>query len=399
MLIFCVFDSSTLLPRRAAELPPLESESEDEEGNEFNMALISESFITKSENEPQKELNLSSLSLLEESKKEEDQKIINHEIPEVTQPPQKQLIVEHHNKPSLFSCRATKFSSRQCRTTVLRDKSIQDPPKSIPFHFNGLSKSHSNERLDKENNQISLDDEKTDSPDPVNHLKKEILKNSERNNRLLTRNFNTQETINSRSNSNSIKIISSDSDNTTSSKTQTSTTSTASSSTQNQQQQPHDTNFMTPQVKFQIPISSNRKTGPRLNNLKSNQSRSVIEDEFRRQKILFSTPIPTSKPPVVTSLFGNNSISLTFDGGDLIKTPSPTKSVHVVEKRLSPVKENEKNQKEVPSSEETKGNEFKMEINGKGYLILKKIGLGGSSSVYLAKDLTTNVECALKVSL
>lgn len=42
-------------------------------------------------------------------------------------------------------------------------------------------------------------------------------------------------------------------------------------------------------------------------------------------------------------------------------------------------------------------NEKVISINDKDYLLLKRIGSGGSSSVFLARRLDNNMECALKV--
>lgn len=89
-------------------------------------------------------------------------------------------------------------------------------------------------------------------------------------------------------------------------------------------------------------------------------------------KILFTTPI--ARPPP-------GSISMT--PLDAQKAPP------VVSRKLSPIKE--------PSACTEKPNEHTISINSIDYIIQKKIGSGGSSTVYLAKGKNTGRECAIKL--
>lgn len=90
-------------------------------------------------------------------------------------------------------------------------------------------------------------------------------------------------------------------------------------------------------------------------------------------KILFTTPI--SRPPP----------------GSLVEsTPNDLRKVPLVNHRkLSPIKE--------PSTEKEKTNENLVTINSIDYFIEKKIGSGGSSTVYLARGSKTGQECAIKL--
>ncbi|XP_037923614.1 dual specificity protein kinase Ttk isoform X2 [Hermetia illucens] len=149
-------------------------------------------------------------------------------------------------------------------------------------------------------------------------------------------------------------------------------------------------NFVTPQVKCQAGIARR----PNFSTNITQKSRTSLENEFRSQKILFRTPIAMSRPPSLI----NNSINLSLD--DTVKEKD---ALHK-EQKLSPVKEvtvkksNEnllKSEKNIPAK---KGGEGKVTvINGNEYVILKKLGSGGSSSVFLAKRVKDQKQCALKV--
>lgn len=90
-------------------------------------------------------------------------------------------------------------------------------------------------------------------------------------------------------------------------------------------------------------------------------------------KILFTTPI--ARPP---------------PGSLLEATPIELRKPPLINlRKLSPIKE--------PSAEKDKENERIVSINKIDYIIDKKIGSGGSSTVFLARGKKTNNECAIKL--
>ncbi|XP_065095087.1 dual specificity protein kinase TTK isoform X2 [Ochlerotatus camptorhynchus] len=185
--------------------------------------------------------------------------------------------------------------------------------------------------------------------------------------------------------------------------------------------------FVTPRDKF--PRSHARGISSRVisSTAGRSKSRTTLEDEFKSQKILFATPLATglSRLPVNA----NDSLSLS-----LVDTPIKSKDRPLSpiveqqqpvratkrstdelfpatpgpEKRLSPepvphpskdvppVAAEEKRTTEQQQQQQTKPLPV-IAINGKEYQVLKKLGSGGSSSVFLAKQVGTGVECALKL--
>uniref|UniRef100_A0A182IU96 Uncharacterized protein n=1 Tax=Anopheles atroparvus TaxID=41427 RepID=A0A182IU96_ANOAO len=186
--------------------------------------------------------------------------------------------------------------------------------------------------------------------------------------------------------------------------------------------------FVTPREKF--PLGVSRGTGSRMiTSTTMRKSRSTLENEFKSQKILFATPVVMARPPV--GCLANDSINLS-----LLGTPGRPKEAQP----LSPIREQQKmakrstnqlfggqdgaNKISPPLAAETaavagssgdseKGAGFDMKenaqipeaqpkgrpivINGKEYQMLKKLGSGGSSSVFLAKQVATGLECAVKL--
>lgn len=176
-------------------------------------------------------------------------------------------------------------------------------------------------------------------------------------------------------------------------------------------------NFVTPREKFVV--NHLRGTSSRmLTSTASRKSRNTIENEFKSQKILFATPVATSlSRPVISA---DDSLSLS-----LVDTPIKSK-----EKSLSPIVEQSRLKRlsseelfkpsvsgdkrlspEPPPSvtllaankrkdigEHSQANPLPViNINGKQYQVLKKLGHGASSAVFLTKRLDTGVECAVKV--
>lgn len=134
-------------------------------------------------------------------------------------------------------------------------------------------------------------------------------------------------------------------------------------------------NFETPLIKFQMP-TINR--GSQM--LTTQKSRVSLEKEFRSQKILFTTPLSISRPP--NNIIANDSISLPMEdvlasSNKNINPDPPVTSLPQITRKI-----------EKPQT---------IEINNKIYRIHCKLGSGGSSTVFLAGEMSTNIECAVKV--
>lgn len=179
--------------------------------------------------------------------------------------------------------------------------------------------------------------------------------------------------------------------------------------------------FVTPRDKFG-PSQARTTSSRLLTSTVTRKSRNTLENEFKSQKILFATPLATglSRPPVTA----NDSLSLSLVDtpikskerplSPIVEQSRPTKrstdqlfpaTPAAPEKRSSPERERvpipaptqppipvepagvDPSQKQLPT----------ITINGKDYQVLKKLGSGGSSSVFLAKQVGTGVECALKL--
>ncbi|XP_067639797.1 dual specificity protein kinase TTK isoform X2 [Eurosta solidaginis] len=181
-----------------------------------------------------------------------------------------------------------------------------------------------------------------------------------------------------------------------------------------------DTLFATPQVRS---FSVQRR--PReLCSTQSQKARSAIANEFRSQKVLFQTPMAITRAPIVC--LPNESITLSLCdtiGGGAANTPNTAestpqeknkvnnklKSAEVKSKKslekafdcpvkLDDSKANEQaNSKTQEKSTSSNKKDGILSINNEEYTIEKKIGCGGSSSVYLAHRNGNGKECAVKV--
>nr|XP_036233982.1 serine/threonine-protein kinase PKH2 isoform X2 [Bactrocera oleae] len=176
-----------------------------------------------------------------------------------------------------------------------------------------------------------------------------------------------------------------------------------------------DSQFATPQIRS---FSVQRR--PRgLCSTQSQKERTAIANEFRSQKVLFQTPMAITRPHVVC--LPNDSITLSLcdsiNGAET--TPKTTENIqentqksnvnkqqiNVKSKKSlenafsNPDKQEEPDGKKPPNTKSSVSNENNgiLHINNSDYTIIKKIGCGGSSSVYLAKRNSDGNECALKV--
>lgn len=175
-----------------------------------------------------------------------------------------------------------------------------------------------------------------------------------------------------------------------------------------------ETEFVTPQVR-----SIGIKHGARTHT--SQKTRSEVDNEFRSQKVLFQTPMTVSRGAPF------NSDSLTFSLCDTIsespdtpaqppqlkEKPSGGKSKKSLEGAFTqaeqakpavpelavsvpskPVSVHKKPDTVAPTA---KSNSNLLKIKNHEYVMVKKLGCGGSSSVYLARRKDTVQEYALKV--
>lgn len=197
--------------------------------------------------------------------------------------------------------------------------------------------------------------------------------------------------------------------------------------------QKSNTDDETPYKPFQVPQTSAMRrlqttSQHRTILLSANhprKCRSDLENEFRSQKVLFTTPSTMSRQAIK----GRNNLT------DLDDSLNCYKSSPMV--NLSPVKEERKkdcmkyasvesmddlyrsidkidgksadpSNKEMvevsstaivsESDEKQDKKEKTIRINGKDFIVLNKLGQGGSSSVFLVEHKDTKLQCALKVS-
>ncbi|XP_035897745.1 dual specificity protein kinase Ttk-like isoform X2 [Anopheles stephensi] len=174
--------------------------------------------------------------------------------------------------------------------------------------------------------------------------------------------------------------------------------------------------FVTPRDKFLGgPL---RETGSKMfTSTTVRKSRNTIENEFKSQKVLFATPVVMPRPPV--NFLPDDSLNysvITPDAAKSSKHLSPIKEQPKIAKRstdqlfgaldtadkvsppvVAPTTKVEKGGDSTDTSQQQQPKERPIVINGKEYVVLKKIGSGGSSSVFLAKQVATGLECAVKL--
>ena len=122
----------------------------------------------------------------------------------------------------------------------------------------------------------------------------------------------------------------------------------------------------------------------------SNARKALQPIDKDSRKILFSTPLSTARP--VLAIPTNDSISLSLED-----TPGKPKSA------LSPINEIRSKRStdslfpDSPLEKPRVPEEVTLRVNNVDYVLQNKIGCGGSSSVFLAKDKKNDRECAIKV--
>ncbi len=148
--------------------------------------------------------------------------------------------------------------------------------------------------------------------------------------------------------------------------------------------------FVTPQVKsFRVPSLRNEshKLSKQLLNKKA------IDDFNPSQKVLFTTP-GISRPPGCVS--DNLSLSIEDTPVKTQEKLSPIKELRIAKKSSESLFPSVLSSDESPEKSEDESNV--LVIKGNKYFVEDKLGSGGSSSVFLAKDRKNNRECAIKVS-
>lgn len=183
----------------------------------------------------------------------------------------------------------------------------------------------------------------------------------------------------------------------------------------------------TPYKTFQMPQTSTMRraqTSSQHRTLLSsaNQSkkcRTDLENEFRSQKVLFTTPSAVSRPAMkVMNHLGLDDSLNCYKSSPMVNNLSPVKEERNKENKCptsitgaakdltqATAKIDEKfngadeNDAKAPSvANENDGKKEKIiTINNKDFIVQNKIGHGGSSSVFLVEHKETKLQCALKV--
>lgn len=189
---------------------------------------------------------------------------------------------------------------------------------------------------------------------------------------------------------------------------------------------PSNNDDETPYKTFQMPQTSTMRRAQSSSQHRTllssaNQSRKCrtdLENEFRSQKVLFTTPSAVSRPAIkVMNHLGLDDSLNCYKSSPMVN--------------LSPVKEERNKENECPinstgtndlqqttakideqfngadmkanASSAANENEEKKEkiitINKKDFIVQNKIGHGGSSSVFLVEHKDTKLQCALKVRM
>lgn len=150
---------------------------------------------------------------------------------------------------------------------------------------------------------------------------------------------------------------------------------------------PHDPVFATPGfTKAPVQMSGSRRVpNPRMPVSSATKNQSAIKEEFQQRKVLFTTPMGGSCKPV--SSIANASISLALDES-LQFAPSSRAHLPEVSEKVLEEEEDQENEKDKRQVRRIKNNDYAVE---------KKIGHGGSSTVFLGRRLDTDQEVALKV--
>lgn len=191
---------------------------------------------------------------------------------------------------------------------------------------------------------------------------------------------------------------------------------------------PSNNDDETPYKTFQMPQSSTMRraqSSSQHRTLLSSASqprkcRTDLENEFRSQKVLFTTPSAVSRPAMkVMNHLGLDDSLNCYKSSPMVNNLSPVKEERNKENKV-PTNATGANHLEQPiakiddklngvdvndarapsaASETQEKKEKIITINNKDFIIQNKIGHGGSSSVFLVEHKDTKLQCALKVRL
>lgn len=200
---------------------------------------------------------------------------------------------------------------------------------------------------------------------------------------------------------------------------------------------PSNNDDETPYKTFQMPQTSTMRraqTSSQHRTLLSSANqprkcRTDLENEFRSQKVLFTTPSAVSRPamkalnhlglddslncykssPMVNNTLspvreernkGNKFSTNVGDGtNDLHQTVTCIAEEHLNAAEAVKVNEVVKENAPPPTTSNEEKKEKIITINKKDFIIQNKIGHGGSSSVFLVEHKETKLQCALKVRM
>lgn len=185
----------------------------------------------------------------------------------------------------------------------------------------------------------------------------------------------------------------------------------------------------TPYKTFQVPQTSTMRRVQSSSQQRSilssanqpRKCRTELEKEFRSQKVLFTTPSAVSRPAIKVMNHLGLDDSLNCYKSSPMTNLAPVKEESQPNNKENKYSTNESNSKmndlyrsvdkideevntidkdqvkETANENEEKKEQKIIIINGKEFIIHKKIGQGGSSSVFLVEHKETKRECALKV--
>lgn len=357
-------------PKRVSELPPLESESDSDDDNNLNCAILNDSF------------------LLTPSKCIEDMDSASKGLALIVTPAEKENISEKSTRQKLEDRLVPTEASEQPKAPAKRVPLVDRRQLEKQF-----SMFNQNDAKSRDSGISSTVSSILTSGDPVTEIE---VKNHRKDCEELAKPLESSEMAKE-------------------SKPQ----SPPKEGPDNDKNKYNNNHFVTPREKFSL-HQARAPSSRILTSTASRKSRNTLENEFKSQKILFATPLSTglSRPPVAA----NDSLSFTLvdtpikskdrplspiveqartskrSTDDLFPaTPAPQKKASPeVQRKESAPQPCPADSKEV--SEPPQPKPFPLiTINGKDYQVMKKLGSGGSSSVFLAKQMGTGIECALKL--
>lgn len=196
----------------------------------------------------------------------------------------------------------------------------------------------------------------------------------------------------------------------------------------NQIPKPSSNDDETPYKTFQMPQTSTMRraqSSSQHRTLLSSASqprkcRTDLENEFRSQKVLFTTPSAVSRPAMkVMNHLGLDDSLNCYKSSPMVNNLSPVKeernklnkittdasAANATEQPTMKIDEKSdgadvNDARDPPAAGETQEKKEKIiTINNKDFIIQNKIGHGGSSSVFLVEHKETKLQCALKVWL